>query len=71
MPSPIHHRSACCPLREPLPPLPIVDTTVLSSAASLSARVVYFGLYLRQGPGWSRGSEAEPVRQQIRQTGTL
>ena len=36
-----------------------VDTTVLSSAASLSARVVYFGLYLEQRPGpepwvWSR-----------------
>ena len=42
-----------------VPWLKAVDTTVLSSAASLSARVVYFRLYLEQRPGpepwvWSR-----------------
>lgn len=48
-----------------------VDVTVLSSTSLLSAREVYFGRYLEEEPGWSRGSEAEPVLREIRQTGTL
>lgn len=58
-------------LAPPRHQLKAVDTTVLSSAALLSVRVVYFGLYLEQGLGLSRRSEAEPVLLEIRQTGTL
>lgn len=49
------HYFASPPVHYPLSPLPVVDTTVLSSAALLSARVVYFGLYLEQGLSRSRG----------------
>lgn len=44
------------------PSRPIATTVVLSSAAWLSAWVVYFGLYLEQGPRQSRGSEAGAPR---------
>lgn len=80
----VHHRpvllalslsSARHPLSSPSAPtnslLKAVDTTILSGAASLSVRAVYFELYLEQGPGRSCGPEAEPVLREIRQTGTL